>query len=172
MGIFMSQKTISMTLFTDCCTQNIFFPRESMCFHSSVFFFHSDSKWQIHVYFICKDIFTLKHASNFTRLALPSQLKFDDRPLENSDLLLFWIASKQIFLPDTNIIFAINLFQTMQFSVWKNFWKKKNCLFFFFKFHLFIDWPLYYCFFPLFACYHFFLGGGGSCYYSFMHCPN
>ena len=49
MGSFMSQKTVSMILFIDCCTRNFFSTRESMCFHYMDCLFDTDLKWKIHV---------------------------------------------------------------------------------------------------------------------------
>ena len=53
--------TVSMTFFTDCCTQNFFFTGKSVCFHSIDNLFNSGKymfqQWQIYVYPIYKHCF-------------------------------------------------------------------------------------------------------------------
>ena len=47
MGPFVSQNTVSMTLFTDCCSRNLFFTVKSVFFRSIVCNYEPESSKQI-----------------------------------------------------------------------------------------------------------------------------
>ena len=71
MDLFMSQKTVSMTFFTDCYTQNLFFIGELMYIHSMDCFFFLDNvvvanPCLTHLEAFFKFFFLLKHPSPYT----------------------------------------------------------------------------------------------------------
>ena len=84
MSPFMSQKTVSMTFFTDHYTWNFFFTGKSVCFHSMDCLFDSDSLRQTHILPISKlkraSLYT-SHSIDFIWFAFLSHQKLDDRPL-------------------------------------------------------------------------------------------
>ena len=111
---FISQKTINMVLFADCCTQNFFFSGDSV-FPLQGCLFKLDSYWQIYVYPIHKyfcdlNMFLYTHLRFFCKFYMvctsqPWNIWWQTSVQVWSalfDLPLFWIASKEIFLWDWN----------------------------------------------------------------------
>ena len=60
-NIFMSQKTVGYTLFTDECVRNIFLTGDSMCFYSNKFFFFRFTVANLCSVYFQSFFFLLKH---------------------------------------------------------------------------------------------------------------
>ena len=117
MGSFISQKTVSMTFYTDCFAWNVFFTRESVFPLYRLFFLTHGHCGQP---MSCKDFLTKMYFSinitnssvNFTWFALFSHQKFHSRVLFKLGALClichhFEMPENKYFF-EIEIIFAMN----------------------------------------------------------------
>ena len=153
MGPFISQRSVNMTFFTDCFTQNLsFYRRVSLLPLHGLSFRHrivvSSFVFNPYANIFLDEIILLRtpHTSsvNFRWFALRSRQQSDDTSLFMPwsplfDLRRFWIALKEIFLWDWNNFSYKPIPNIVSLHLWK-----KNNFSFFKKFYLFIQWPTYY----------------------------